>query len=282
MQVIGFIGASGTGKSHHALVVAYDHHISCIIDDGLLIYQNRIIAGRSAKEETNTLKAVRRAIFCDAVQAASVCQALSRLQPEKLLVLGTSRHMIYRICQSLHLPEASAYIRIEDVSCPEEIAKARAIRSKEGKHIIPVPTMELKPHFRGYLLNPIRSLLTGGSRKTPDFEHSVVRPIFSYYGKLTFSNTVLEHLVQYRLRAVPGLARITRMKVEKNYRTGATGLAIILSVTIYYGENIKKMMSHMKQEIQQEIEYTTGMSVDILKITIRSIIPHPDSLQKKL
>ena len=37
MEVFGFIGASGTGKSHHALVVAYDHDIQAIIDDGLLI-----------------------------------------------------------------------------------------------------------------------------------------------------------------------------------------------------------------------------------------------------
>ena len=63
MEVFGFIGASGTGKSHHALVVAYDHDIQAIIDDGLLIDHNRIVAGRSAKEETNRLKAVRRAIF---------------------------------------------------------------------------------------------------------------------------------------------------------------------------------------------------------------------------
>ena len=56
MEVVGFIGASGTGKSHHALVVAYDHEIQTIIDDGLLIDHNRIVAGRSAKDETNRLR----------------------------------------------------------------------------------------------------------------------------------------------------------------------------------------------------------------------------------
>ena len=105
--------------------------------------------------------------------------------------------MIHRICESLHLPEASQFIRIEDVSCPSEIAKARAIRIKEGKHIIPVPTMELKPHFQGYLLDPIRSFFYGrNGKKISPFERSVVRPVFSYYGKLTFSNDVLEALVR--------------------------------------------------------------------------------------
>lgn len=165
MEVFGFIGASGTGKSHHALVVAYDHDIQAIIDDGLLIDHNRIVAGRSAKEETNRLKAVRRAIFNKPEDAAAMRAALEKIHPDKLLILGTSKHMIHRICESLHLPEASQFIRIEDVSCPSEIAKARAIRIKEGKHIIPVPTMELKPHFQGYLLDPIRSFFYGRNGK---------------------------------------------------------------------------------------------------------------------
>lgn len=273
MKVIGFIGASGTGKSHHALDVAYDHHISCIIDDGLLIYQNRIVAGRSAKEETNRMKAVRRAIFLQQEHAQSVKDALDELQPDQLLILGTSKHMIHRICEALGLPEADSYIRIEDVSCPVEIEKARTIRINEGKHIIPVPTMELKPRFRGYLLAPIHSLLTRRNQKAPDFEHSVVRPVFSYYGKLTFSNEMLEHLIIHRLRQIGGLAKVNRLRIDKNRESEGNGLAVFLVVTVYYGENLKKLMSTIKKGLQQDIEYTTGMSFEILKITVRGIVP---------
>lgn len=137
MEVVGFIGASGTGKSHHALVVAYDHDIQTIIDDGLLIDHNRIVAGRSAKDETNRLKAVRRAVFNNPDDAAVMKAALAKAAPEKLLILGTSRHMIHRICEALELPEPVRFIRIEDVSCSEEIEKAQHIRIKEGTHIIP-------------------------------------------------------------------------------------------------------------------------------------------------
>ena len=42
-------------------------------------------------------------------------------------------------------------------------------------------------------------------------------------------------------------------------------------MTIAYGQNIKKLMSRIRRDIQQEVEYTTGMSVEILKITVRSI-----------
>lgn len=242
------------------------------IDDGLLIDHNRIVAGRSAKEETNRLKAVRRAIFNKPEDAAAMRAALEKIHPDKLLILGTSKHMIHRICESLHLPEASQFIRIEDVSCPSEIAKARAIRIKEGKHIIPVPTMELKPHFQGYLLDPIRSFFYGrNGKKISPFERSVVRPVFSYYGKLTFSNDVLEALVRHALAKNDGVTKINRLRVAINYNSTRNGLAIILSLTIAYGQNIKKLMSRIRRDIQQEVEYTTGMSVEILKITVRSI-----------
>ena len=94
MQTIGFVGPSGTGKSHHALVVAYDRKIEAIIDDGLLIYRNRIVAGHSAKDDSNRMKAVRTAIFSEKADAQVMRRALARIETEKLLVLGTSKHMI--------------------------------------------------------------------------------------------------------------------------------------------------------------------------------------------
>lgn len=56
MEVIGFYGPPGTGKSDRALVIAYENKASCIIDDGILIYHSRIVAGKSAKREESVLK----------------------------------------------------------------------------------------------------------------------------------------------------------------------------------------------------------------------------------
>ena len=150
MKVIAFVGPSGTGKSYRASVVAHESGIECIIDDGILIYQNRLAAGFSAKKEESRLKAVRRAIFQDPVQVASVQKALAKINPKKLLILGTSERMVDKITLALGLPKPSRYIHIEQVATREEIARANESRLKEGKHIIPLPTMELRPHFRGY------------------------------------------------------------------------------------------------------------------------------------
>ncbi len=273
MKVIAFVGPSGTGKSHHALVVAHDHQIECLIDDGILIYRNRIIAGRSAKEEENRLKAVRCAVFNDPKQAAEVRQALEKIAPERLLILGTSEHMAKKITAALQLPDPEEYIHIEDISTPEEISKARHIRIREGKHVIPVPTMELRSHFKGYLLDPLRSFFhkKNGQKVADRYERSVVRPVFSYYGKLTFTDEVLQSLIRHGTKKVPGITMVNRVKVDNKGHEGDNGLNIGLAVTVLYGENIKKIMNHLKRQLQTEIEYTTGMSVDVLKVSVHGV-----------
>ena len=54
MDVIALVGPSGTGKSHRALMVARQNKADAIIDDGILIKDNKIIAGHSAKREAKS------------------------------------------------------------------------------------------------------------------------------------------------------------------------------------------------------------------------------------
>lgn len=77
------------------------------------------------------------------------------------------------------------------------------------------------------------------------------------------------------------MTKINRLKVAINYNSTRNGLAIILSLTIAYGQNIKKLMSRIRRDIQHEVEYTTGMAVEILKITVRDISPQPSELQEE-
>ena len=153
MDVLAFTGPPGSGKSDRALVVAYENKASCIIDDGILIYHNRIVAGKSAKREASRLTAVRRALFWDSNQAEDVIFHIMKINPERILILGTSDRMVQKIAATLKLPAPSRYIHIEDVAKPEEIAQANYARHKEGKHVIPVPTMELRPYFKGIFIS---------------------------------------------------------------------------------------------------------------------------------
>ena len=272
MEVIAFFGPPGTGKSDRALVVAYENKASCIIDDGILIYHSRIVAGKSAKREESRLKAVRRAIFWDAEQREEVRQALEKINPKRVLILGTSDRMVETICKALGLPKPSKYIRIQDVARPDEMLKAKEARNKEGKHVIPVPSMELKPYFKGYLIDPLRFFRNRKKEMPKRFseneERSVVRPVFSYYGKLSFSDRVIESLVYYAVRDMKKI-RITYVRSEKS--TGQmNGLILFIDVSVKPGtpQEIKKIIHTMRDRIQREIEHTTGMSLDTIKVNV--------------
>ncbi len=273
MEVIAFVGPSGTGKSYRASVIAHENDIECIIDDGILIYRNRLVAGFSAKKEESRLKAVRRAIFQDEEQVKAVRKALNHLQPEKLLILGTSDRMVNKITTALDLPAPSRYIHIEEVATAHEIERANESRLKEGKHIIPLPTMELKPHFRGYLIDPLKSFFRRGkSRKMMSTEEkSVVRPVFSYYGKLIFNDAVLISLIEHAIANTKGVVSVHDISIKKT-KTENNGLELEFSLVILYGYDQRRLIYRTQRAVQKEIEYTTGMSVNIMKISIRDIV----------
>lgn len=271
MDVIAFVGPPGTGKSDRAIAVAHKNKAECIIDDGILIYDNRIVAGKSAKKEESRLKAVRRAIFLDENQVEDVKKSLAKINPARILILGTSERMIIKITEQLNLQKPFKYIHIEDVARPEEIKKANEARYKEGKHVIPVPTVELKPYFRGYLVYPLRFFRNRNKSNSPrvkNEERSVVRPVFSYYGKLSFSDRVIEKLVKYSVQDIPYLV-INKVDSKKS-REQINGLVLRLEIEMHKKnpDEMKKIVHKMRDNIQKEIEYTTGMSIETVKLNI--------------
>ena len=282
MEVVAFVGSSGTGKSHRALVVAHENQIECIIDDGILIHDNKIVAGFSAKKESSRLKAVRRAIFQDEVQVKSVREQLDKINPNKLMIIGTSDNMVKKITKALGLQDPDRYIRIEDIATPKEIEKAQHARLKEGKHIIPVPMMELKPHFRGYLIDPIKTMWRRRTLKKQDqstlgqigsegFERSVVRPAFSYYGRLTFDDAVIIKLIRNGLKKVVGVDESSDISFKKSDK-GQNGLIVDMAVVIEHGYPVKGLMQQVQKSVRNEIEYITGMSIERISIKVKSIV----------
>lgn len=63
MRVYAFVGPSGTGKSYRAQMVANENNISYIIDDGLLINENNVVAGKSAKKAPTRIETVKKLFY---------------------------------------------------------------------------------------------------------------------------------------------------------------------------------------------------------------------------
>ena len=67
--------------------------------------------------------------------------------------------MLQRIVTTLGLPPIHRVIRIEEVSTREEITRALKIRAEQGKHIIPVPAVEIKRSYPHIFFESVKILL---------------------------------------------------------------------------------------------------------------------------
>ena len=274
MDVIALVGPSGTGKSHRALQVAQEHHADAIIDDGILIKNGHIIAGESAKTEKSKIMAVRRAIFVLPGHAEAVREAIRKIQPHRILVIGTSENMVHKIAKTLKLPSIQLIIRIEDIATRAEMDLAQFHRIKEGKHIIPVPTIELKPHFSGYLVDPLQTLFKRSRvRRRKLGEKSIVRPVFSYYGKLIIDDTVVYAIVNRIIKAREFIKTVKHVDVEHLFKEDGEdhGLTINCEVVLSYGNHIPTMIEQTQAMIREAIEYTTGMIVNAINIRVKAL-----------
>lgn len=259
MEVYALVGPSGTGKSHHAMLVAHEYRIDLIVDDGLLIAGGKIVAGRSAKREQTRLAAVRRAIFADEGDAAAARETLARLSPERVLILGTSQQMIERIRTNLDLPPVVKTISIEQVSSPAQIRRALRARRERGRHVIPAPTLEVKKTFSGYLIDPLKLFIRSknGSEAEMFYEKSVVRPTYSSLGRFYINDVVVIAIAARACRDVEGVRRPGRVTLE----TQNTGVIVNIDVTIKYGFHVVEVMTQVQRAVRDMIEHMTALNV---------------------
>ena len=268
IKTYAFVGPSGTGKSYRAQMVASERGISYIIDDGLLIKENEVIAGVSAKKAATKIETVKKALFNNQDEADEIKKAFRKYRPESILILGTSDNMIKKIRENLGLPELTETIYISDVATEEEMQEAKRIRQTQGKHVIPVPTFEIKKDFSGYLLDPLQIFKSKGIGEKPYIsEKTIIRPTFSYMGKFTISDTVFRQIMENVARKIPEIYKVQRTRVTSS----AEGPSIYMEVTIIYGCKVKDVLREFKERAKKEIDKLTSMNVVSLEVVAKNV-----------
>lgn len=268
IKVYAFVGPSGTGKSYRAQMVASEKNINFIIDDGLLIKDNQVIAGESAKKAPTKIETVKHALFYKEEEKQEIVRALKKYKPESILILGTSDGMVQKIALNLGLPEITDTTYISDVATQDEMQTARRIRVTEGKHVIPVPTFEIKKDFSGYLLDPLQIFKTKGRGQKPYIsEKSIIRPTFSYLGNFTISDTVFRQILEYLVIKTTGIHKVHKIRVE-NFGEGAK---LYMEVTIVYGFNVYEGIKQFKDKAKKEIEKLTAMNIEEFEVVVKNI-----------
>ena len=266
-KVYAFVGPSGTGKSYRAQLVANENNIHYIIDDGLLIHDNDVIAGSSAKKAPTKIETVKKAIFIEKEDRKNMREALRGVKPDAILILGTSDGMVEKITENLGLSKPEKTIYINGVATETEMETARRIRTTEGKHVIPVPTFEIKRDFAGYILDPLQIFKYRRNEEPYISEKSIIRPTFSYLGKFTISDTVFRQITEYVAKKTEGIHRVSRVRVENS--VGATNLYV--EVYVIFGYNIVNVLRDFKQKVKKEIEKLTTMNVQEVSVVAKGI-----------
>ncbi len=278
MKVIGFVGPSGTGKSHRAAWVAREKGTDFIIDDGLLIRGNSIIAGSSAKREKTRIASIKRAIFNDDLNAQEMIKNIGIYKPEAILILGTSTDMIETITKRLKLGAVDEMVNISDVASEFEIDLAISTRKEQGKHVIPVPTFEIKKDFSGYFLDPLQIFKRKGTGNYQLIgEKSVVRPTFSYMGNYTISDYTVYQIIEYVTSKIDGVSKISRFRAENH----PDGIQIELDLVLIYGFIIRDLLKEVQKKVRNEVERLTALNIIKLDVNAKSLVVDKSILQSK-
>ena len=154
--------------------------------------------------------------------------------------------------------------------------KAKRIRTTEGKHVIPVPTFEIKKDFSGFILDPLQIFKFNGKGNEPYIsEKSIIRPTFSYLGKFTISDVVFRQIAEVVAKKVEGIHKLSRTRAENSIG----GTNIYMEVYVIYGYNIVNVLREYKQKVKKETERLTAMNVQEVSVTAKGIYM-PESVEK--
>ncbi len=271
MEVIALVGPSGTGKSHRAALLAHQTGADIIIDDGLIIKNNQIVAGISAKKQPTRIGAIKTALFTEEKFREEARKTIKELAPDKVLILGTSEKMAAKIAQRLGLPGISRFISINEIASPKEIRKARIMRNQHSKHVIPAPTVEVKKTFPETIINPLQVFMRRKEHLGHKswLEQSIVRPTFTMYGKLTISQHALKTIATRAARKIPGVAGVKRVDIIR--RDNEVEIKVEIEILAGLGINLSNTSREVQHYVKQQVEYMTGLTVTSVNVTVTGI-----------
>ena len=169
--------------------------------------------------------------------------------------------MVNKITARLVLPDPLKTIYITDIATKQEIKKAHESRLRYGKHIVPVPTVELKQHFSGFFFSK--------NKNVRQESRSIVRPAFSYYGTILISDYVIEDIINLIVERMVGVAKIHYIHVRR--RTDNKGLSVHVEINLYYGVKVFEVSRLLQRKIKTKVESMTGMQVQRVNISVRSL-----------
>ena len=156
----------------------------------------------------------------------------------------------------------------------EEIKKEIKSRQIEGKHIIPVPCIEIKRNYPQIFSNSIKGFFRENKLFTKKdqndgklFEKSIVQPEFSKKGRIEISEAALTEMVMHCVSECDEAVRVKKMTIK----TDSRGYRIIILIDVPFGTQLTGKIHKMQQYIIDKIESYTGILIEEVSIVIDKI-----------
>ncbi|WP_107839767.1 hypothetical protein [Metasolibacillus meyeri] len=269
MEIYSLSGPSGTGKSTSALHFAYAKGIEGIIDDGLLIINGRKQAGISAKFEKNTITAVRRAIFEEAIHRKEVQAAIKNAELSSILIIGTSDKMTKKIAEQLELGPITHFYQVQNIRSAREIQIARFIRQTKGQHVMPVPYEQVEQNFFKRLVRKGRDIFVGNRVKVG--ETTIVQPDF-HHETVTIHKQVYRDVLLHVIERNPIVAQVEKLQfnVATIPKISAT---VIVQASIH--DDIAGGLRGLQQEITEAFQQTFELQPEWIHLAVKGLKKTP-------
>ena len=277
MKVIAFVGESGTGKSHRAIKLAHRYGLNAVIDDGLLILDGKILAGVSAKQEVNRMKAVRRAIFSDEEHAREVREAIKNSEIIKgILLLGTSLNMIEKITTILDIPYPEKIINIEDITSERDRHYARMRRQLDGEHVVPLPYIELKETWSGMVdrtFDVVIDQIRFGKRRRR-YDKTIVKTKFSYLGEIKIKDDALIDICKKIISDHDNVDKVDAVCIVRDQTDvdGRKCVKIAIRLVMKFADNIIPTCKLIQAAVKENVTTITSLYIGAVAVVVIKVV----------
>ncbi len=152
----------------------------------------------------------------------------------------------------------------------EQIKKARKSRVEDGKHVVPVPTFEIKKQFSGYFLDSLKIFNLFNKEndgRVVETERTIIRPTYSYLGNYYISDNVINSIISYVVSKIDGVTKVFKVTTQKY----SDGMKLDIDIEVKFGKNIKRLSSEIRNVAIYAIDNATGINLFGININVKSI-----------
>ena len=98
-------------------------------------------------------------------------------------------------------------------------------------------------------------------------EKTIIRPTYSYLGKFSISEKVINTIIEYVSLKVEGVSKIYRINTIKHI----DGMKIEIDIEVIFGHNIQTIYSNLQNTIIYAINNMTGINIFGINVGIKGI-----------